>query len=83
MARKAKEPTLPIRIRRIVMMCEAGQALCVAIKKSEVGDERAYWFEPSGKSAPPKSAERAIELGLLAPAGDGLFGDSQTYRIAS
>lgn len=59
-----------------------GETLCLTIRHSDVGDERIYWLEPSGKSAGTKSAERAIELGLLTPAHDGLFDLSQTWRAA-
>lgn len=61
-----------------------GQILCPSIRHSEVGDERVYWLEPSGKPAGIKSAEQAISLGLLAPTGDALFAEaaSQTYRAA-
>lgn len=85
MTRKTKAPKekrLPVRIQTIVGACRAGQTLCLTIRHSEVGDEHVYWLEPSGRSAGTKSAEEAIALGLLVPAGDGLFGHSQTYRAA-
>lgn len=82
MARKEKTKRLPVRIQTIVGACRGGQTLCLTIRHSEVGDERTYWLEPSGRSAGTKSAEQAIELGLLVPAGDGLFGMSQTWRAA-
>lgn len=86
MARKEKTPKekrLPVRIQTIVGACRGGQTLCLTIRHSEVGDERVYWLEPSGRSAGTKSAEEAIALGLLIPTGDGLFGHSQTWRVAS
>lgn len=82
MARKDKPKRLPIRIQTLVGACGGGQTLCCTLRHSEVGDERVYWLEPSGRSAGTRSAERAIELGLLVPAGDGLFGVSQTWRAA-
>lgn len=83
MAKKPKEKRLPVRIQTIVGACKGGQTLCLAIRQSDVGDERVYWFEPSGRPAGTKSADQAIEMGLLVPTGDGLFaGDSQTYRAA-
>lgn len=43
--------------------------------------ETSYHFEPSGRPAPPKSSEAAIEAGLLIPVGDGLFPElSQSFR---
>lgn len=77
-----KQPKIPVRVQRIVDACRGGQSLCLTIRHSEVGDQRVYWLEPSGRPAGTKSAERAIEMGLLAPAGDGLFDLSQTWRAA-
>lgn len=84
MAKKPKEKRLPIRIQNIVGACRGGQTLCLSIRHSDVGDERVYWLEPSGRPAGTKSAEEAIALGLLMPSGDSLFAetDSQTYRAA-
>lgn len=75
---------IPTRVRRIVEACREGQTLCLTIHRSDVGAERRYWLEPSGRPAPSKSAEKAIKLGLLTPTGDGLFPgvDSQTYKAA-
>lgn len=82
-ARMKKPKELPVRVQRIVDACRGGQTLCLTIRHSDVGDERTYWLEPTGKPAGTKSAERAIELGLLVPAGDGLFDLSQTWRAAT
>ena len=84
MAKREKEKRLPVRIQKIVGACKAGQTLCLHIKHSDVGDERAFWLEPSGRAAGTKSAQEAIALGLLIPMGDALFSDddSQTYRAA-
>jgi hypothetical protein len=73
---------IPRRVERVVAKCRLGERLCIVLKQSEAGAERYYWFEPSGKNAPPKSSQQAIELRLLIPQGDGLFDDSQTYRVA-
>lgn len=84
MAKKSDDtPKIPKRVRIVLAKLSLGEVLCTGLKRSDVGDERYYWFEPSGKTAPPKSSEQAIAQGLLIPAGDGLFGDSQTYRLAS
>lgn len=82
--KREKAKRLPVRVQKIVGACVAGQTLCLAIKHSEVGDEKSYWLEPSGRPAGTKSAEEAIALGLLKPSGDSLFAeaDSQTYRAA-
>lgn len=79
----SKEPKVPVRVQRVVDACRGGQTLCLTIRHSDVGDERVYWLEPSGRPAGTKSAEQAIELGLLLPAGDGLFDLSQTWRAAT
>jgi hypothetical protein len=82
MAKREKAKRLPVRIQKIVGACKAGQVLCLYIRHSEVGDERTFWLEPSGRTAGAKSAEEAIAAGLLVPNGDGLFGESQTFRAA-
>lgn len=84
MAKREKEKRLPVRIQKIVGACKAGETLCLHIKRSEVGDERAFWLEPSSRAIGAKSAQEAITLGLLIPSGDSLFdiADSQTYRAS-
>jgi hypothetical protein len=61
--------------------------LCRQVKYPGHQHEKSkYWIEPGGKRVAQKGAEVAIELGLLVPNNDGLFGDlfgnefSQTYR---
>lgn len=40
------------------------------------------WFSmPDGKPFSPKMAQHLIETAAVLPVGDGLFGDSQTYRL--
>jgi hypothetical protein len=82
MPKREKPKRLPVHIQKIVGAVKGGQTLCVYIRHSDVGDERSYWLEPSGRPARSKSAEEAIAEGLLVPNGDALFGDSQTYRAA-
>lgn len=72
-----------MRIQTLVGACKGGQRLCLTLRHSEVGEDRLYWLEPSGRSAGTKSAEQAIEMGLLVPSGDGLFGQSQTWVAAA
>jgi hypothetical protein len=45
--------------------------------------EVAFHFEPSGKSAPPFTALKAIREGLVVPFGDALFSEdmSQTWGL--
>lgn len=82
MARKEKPKHIPVRIQTIVGACRGGQTLCCTLRRSEVGEERVYWLEPSSRTVGKKSAEQAIEMGLLTPSGDGLFDFSQTWRAA-
>jgi hypothetical protein len=73
---------LPMRVRRVIGRCREGEKLCRYLKMKTTGQtEVVFTFEPSGKTAPPKSSRAAISSGFLAPGGDGLFGDefSQTY----
>lgn len=76
---KEKVKRLPVRIQKLIGWCKTGQVLCVGLRKSDVGETRQYWLEPSGRPAGAKSVEEAIALGLLKPSGDGLFDDSQTW----
>ena len=82
MAKAPKKVKLPKRMLTILNRLRAGQTLCVSFRKSEIGDDRIYWYEPSGIAAPRLTCEKAIERGLLVPNKDGLFGDSQTFRAA-
>lgn len=83
MARKEKIRRIPVRIQTIVGACKSGQTLCCTLRRSDVGDERMYWLEPSLRNVGRKSAEDAIALGLLVPSNDGLFDFSQTWRAPS
>lgn len=80
----AKQPKVPDRVQRLVNFCKAGRTLCLSIRHSEVGDEKVYWLEPGGKPVGEWTVKRALEMGLIEPAGDSLFPDmdSQTYRAA-
>jgi hypothetical protein len=82
MPKKPKKVEIPQRIKRIVETCKLGQKVCLTIRHSDVGDERLYWFEPSGRPAGTKSVEQAIEKGLLVPCHDGLFDLSQIWVAA-
>lgn len=79
-----KKVKIPKRVQTIAERMKRGEVLCMSIRHSEVGDERQYWLEPSGKSAGEWTVQRALDLGLIEPVGDGLFpdADSQTYRAA-
>lgn len=81
----ADEAKVPKRILKIVDTCKSGQTLHLALPRLTNGETvRRYWFEPSGRTAPTRSTEQAISLGLLKPAGDCLFSllDSQTFTAA-
>lgn len=64
-----------------------GQTLCVknarALDKIGSFEARAFWLEPSGKSAAPTAVEELIRKGRIVASEDGLFeGYSQTWRAA-
>lgn len=82
MIMKKKEPKIPVRVLRLVDACKRGQRVCLTYRRSDVGDEKVYSLDPSGRPAGPATVERALELGLIAPVGDGLFPEaaSQTYE---
>jgi hypothetical protein len=74
---------IPKRVQKIADACRGRQTLHLALPQVSRGEtNRRFWFEPSGRAAATQSAEEAIGLGLLVPAGDCLFGnaDSQTFR---
>ena len=52
------------------------------VVKSFENDEKLYLIEGLGKTA-SLSVDRLIEKGVLVPLPDGLFGESQTYRLAA
>lgn len=70
---------VPARIQRVLSRLQSGQTLCKG--NAPNGGEVRFWFEPSQTDAPLQSCFDAIRRGLIVPAGDGLFGNSQTYRL--
>lgn len=83
MAKKPKP--VPAKIKRLIAACSGGQRVCLTLKHSEAGDERLYRLERTGKPIGGWTFNRAVEMGLLEPAGDGLFAeaDSQAYRLVN
>lgn len=79
---KHKKPKIPLRVKRLVMACEAGATVKLGFRHSEIGDERFCWIEPGGRPVGWKTVAKALDMGVLEPAGDGLFGESQTFRLA-
>ena len=79
---KSAEPKIPVRIRRLLIKMGGGkQVLCK--QTAPRGGEDRFWLEPSGKDVAMKTCLLAIDRGFVVPNQDGLFGDSQTYRVAS
>lgn len=79
------EVKIPRRVSAIVSKLASGQTLHYDFNVKKTGrDNDRFWLEPSQKNVAPKSVRKAIELGLIVPAGDCLFSDtpSQTYRLA-
>lgn len=81
----AKEPKVPVKVKRLMAACSTGQAVVLTLVHSDVGDERHYSYSRTGKSVGEWTVNRALEMGVLVPSGDGLFAelDSQTYRLAN
>lgn len=79
-----KAPKLWKRAERIVQQCKSGKTLCRFNRQTETGGtEVTYFLEPGGASVGARSAENAIECGVLVPSNDGLFADcSQTWSVA-
>jgi tellurite resistance protein len=75
-------PKTSKRAQLIIDRCKNGQRLCKSHHLKISGNtETRYLLEPSGKRVSPKSAEEAINSGILVAANDGLFdaSDSQTW----
>ncbi len=73
---------LPKRVQAVIATVRNGQRLCKFLRQKTTGEtEIQFFYEPSGKRVPPKSAVAATKSGLLSPSGDGLFSDefSQTW----
>ncbi len=79
-----KPKRVPKRAQRIVEILQRGQRLCKSVRLKETGVmEVKFYFEPSGRSVGPRSAQAAIASGLLRVSGDGLFdGFDQTWSAA-
>ncbi len=70
------------RAQRIADHCRSGKLLCRYNRQLETGlTETVYFLEPGGRQVGRRSAENAIQNGLLIPSSDGLFGPdfSQTW----
>ncbi len=80
--------SLPAAARRVIDRCRSGAVLAKVIRSKPVeGEDHAspsFHIEPGGRRVGAVTADIAIRSGLLAPNGDGLFGDdtSQTWRAA-
>jgi hypothetical protein len=81
-ADETKKALLPKRVLAVIARCKNGQSLRKTFRFKESGEtEILFCFEPSGKRCGPRSAQQAIESGLLTPLCDGLLGPetSQTW----
>lgn len=85
---KANPNKLTKRAERILAAMRSGATLCVkngrALDDSKAfPDSKAFWLEPTGKSAAPTAVEELIAKQKIAPNQDGLLdGFSQTWRAA-
>jgi hypothetical protein len=73
------------RAERVAEACRSGKILCCFNRQSEeAGAEVVFYLEPGGDPVGRKTAENAIQNGLLVPSNDGLFGSefSQTWTAA-
>lgn len=82
---KSTAPKIWKRAERIAEQCKSGKTLCRYNRQTETGGtEVVFFLEPGGKQVGRRSAENAINNGLVIAAGDGLFGleTSQTWSAA-
>lgn len=76
---------LPKRVWRVIDAARDGKKLCKTLRKTAEGKtEVEFSLEPVARRIPVKDAQEAIASTLLAPSGDGLFGEetSQTWIAA-
>ena len=75
---------LPKRVRSIIEKCRSGETLCLHLRTlRDPGDANDWFFEPSGRKAPPKSSVQAVSTPYLIASGDGLFDEtSQAWTAA-
>ena len=76
---------IPKRVQALVDRLARQERLCKFLRRKETGEtEILFFLEPSGVVVGIWTAERAIKMGLLKPAGDGLFSEdySQTFLRA-
>lgn len=83
MPRKLKPKKIPQRVQRLVSKLKAGNTVVLTVGQGAV--ERSYCLDPAGTPVGDWTFKTALGLGLIVPAGDGLFPDaeSQSYRVAS
>ena len=83
MSAQGGAPKVWKRAQRIADRCRSGKhRLCRYNRQTETGQtETVYFLEPGGRKVGRRSAENAIQHGLLIPSADGLFGPefSQTW----
>lgn len=77
-----KPKPVPAKIKRLLAAMSNGQRVVLTLRHSEVGDERLYSYEMTGRPGGEWTINLALEMGLIEPTGDSLFPgmDSQTYR---
>jgi hypothetical protein len=76
---------VPKSVQKIVANLRGGKKLCRALRTTTAGEtEVQFFYEPGGRRCGPKTAEKAIALGVVKPCGDALFPevDSQTWKAA-
>lgn len=82
-----QEAKHPHYVVKALKRLETGALLISQVSASdeaiERGDGHVFFTHPDGRGFGTASANYAIKNGLVEPIGDGLFGDSQTYRLAN
>ena len=77
-----KKVEVPKRILSVVERAKKTGHVVKTLPIGFTGENLIHWNYADGSDAPDLSVRQAIELGLLLPSGDGLFGTemSQTFR---
>ena len=71
-----------MKLDRAIQHLRAGDTVHVCYAdQNRVGDITRYHLTGTGQNIGRRTFEKLVEGGGVEPVGDGLFGDSQTYRL--
>lgn len=72
-----EKPMITHAQRRIIDVMKTGVRIGVTIN----GAEREYWFTNGERLKDIRPVKSLINMAIIAPSNDGIFGDTQTYEL--